>query len=191
MAVVVGGADGFVEGDGRDHLFAIAWLALMAGAWFGWAQEDPKPRHRPLWGALSVTGLLVALAFGLLVGRNWAAPTSLEGQYWVLGLIVALEGVLIGGGFFFLKHRGLLRWMGWWAALSVALHFFPLAWIFQDWSYVVLTTVQVIGLLAMLPVLRGQTFQTSRWAAPWLACTFLVYALISGALALSKYGYPL
>lgn len=44
----------------RDQAFAIAWLGLMASAWFGWSQEDPKPSLRAWLGAGSVLGMLTA-----------------------------------------------------------------------------------------------------------------------------------
>lgn len=173
----------------RDQAFAIAWLALMAAGWFGWSQEDPKPRLRGVLGAGSVLGLLLSLAFGLLVWRNWQTPTALEGRYWVFGLVVLLEAVVIGAGCIVLARRGESRWYGWWIALCVALHFVPLAWIFEDWTYILLTVVQVVGLVLMVPALKRGTYMTSRWACSWIAATFLLYAIVSAAVFLIRYGY--
>lgn len=174
----------------RDQAFVVAWLALMASAWFGWAQEAPHPRLRLPLGIGSVVSLVVSIAFGLLVWRNWGGETALEGRYWVFGVIVALEAVVIGAGCLILARRGLQRWFGWWIALCVALHFLPLAWVFSDWAYLALTAVQVIGLIALLPLLRRGSHPTSRWACPWVGVTFLLYALVSGSLFLAEYGYP-
>lgn len=135
-------------------------------------------------------GILLSIAFGILVWRNWATPTALDGRYWVFGIVVLAEAVLIGGGCIVLARRGQKRWYGWWIALCVALHFVPLAWVFADWSYLVLTAVQVTGLLLMLPTLRRGDYQTSRWACPWIAVTFLAYAAISAVIFLAEYGYP-
>jgi hypothetical protein len=162
----------------------------MAAAWFGWSQEDPKPSWRPLLGTGSVAGMLLAAAAGLLVWRNWFTPTALEGNYWVFGAVVLTEAVIIGSGCFVLARQGRKRWYGWWIALCVALHFVPLAWVFSDWSYVVLTLVQVAGLVLMLPTLRPAEYRTSRWACPWIGATFLTYALVSFVLVLVRYGYP-
>jgi hypothetical protein len=175
----------------RDQAFAIAWLAVMAAGWFGWSQEDPKPRLRGWLGAGSVIGILTAIAFGILVWRNWSTPTALDGRYWVFGLVVLAEAAVIGGGCTVLARREQTRWYGWWIGFCVALHFAPLAWIFEDWSYIALAVVQVIGLLLMLPALRRGEYQTSRWACPWIAVTFLVYALVSGGVFLIEHGYPL
>ena len=174
----------------RDQAFAIAWLALMGAGWFGWAQEDPKPTLRPLWGAGSVIGILLSIAFGIIVWRNWATPTALEGRYWAFGIVVLAEIALIGGGCLVLARRNQTRWYGWWIGLCVALHFLPLAWVFSDWSYLVLTAVQVVGLLAMLPALRRGDYPTSRWARPWIGGTFLLYALASAGVFATAHGYP-
>lgn len=174
----------------RDQAFAIAWFGVMSFAWFGWAQEDPRPRWRAPLGIGSVVGVLIAVPFGLIIWRNWDTPTALEGQYWVFGLIVAIEAILIGTGCIVLAKRHQQRWFGWWIALCVALHFVPLAWVFADWSFIGLALVQVIGLIAMLPALRRANYQTSRSACPWMGATFLLYALISGAIFLSEYGFP-
>jgi hypothetical protein len=174
----------------RDQAFAIAWLALLAGAWFGWAQEDPKPRLRGFWGAGSVGGFLLAVAFSLLVWRNWATETSLDGRYWVFGVIVLAEGVLIGGGCLVLYRRKLARWISWWAGLCIAVHFAALVWVFEDWSYLALAVVQVVGLAAMFPTLSRGEYATSRWAGPWIAGTFLAYAALSAFGFLTRYGYP-
>lgn len=174
----------------RDQAFAIAWLAIMAAGWFGWSQEDPKPRLRGYLGAGSVIGLLLSVAFGILVWRNWATPTALEGRYWIFGLVVLAEALLIGIGCIVLARGGRKRWYGWWIALCVSLHFLPLAWVFSDWSYIVLTVVQLVGLFAMLPALRRGSYATSRWACSWIAVTFLAYALLSAALFVGKHGYP-
>ncbi|RBP64261.1 hypothetical protein DFO66_107138 [Brevibacterium sanguinis] len=175
----------------RDQAWAVAWLALMAAGWFGWAQEDPKPGLRRWLGAGSVLGLLVTIAFGLLVARNWSSPTALDGRYWVFGVVVAAEVLLIGGGCIVLARRGQKRWYGWWIGLCVAVHFVPLVWVFADWSYLVLALVQVAGLLLMVPLLRRGEYPTSRWACPWIAATFLLFAITSAVVLLAEYGYPL
>lgn len=174
----------------RDQAFAIAWLAVMAAGWFGWSQEDPKERLRGWLGAGSVVGSLIAIGFGIMVWRNWSTQTMLDGRYWVFGLVVLAEALLIGGGCIVLARRTQTRWYGWWIGLCVALHFVALVWVFEDWSYLVLTIVQVAGLVWMLPALRRGTYATSRWACPWIAVTFLAFALISGTDFLVKHGYP-
>lgn len=174
----------------RDQAFAIAWLALIAGAWFGWSQEDPKQRFRPLLGAASVFSFLLSTAFFLLVWRNWQTPTALEGRYWIFGVVVLVEALLIGVGCIVLLRRRDSRWICWWVGLCVALHFIPLAWVFSDWSYLLLAAVQTIGLLVMRPALARASHTTSKWAGPWMAGTFFTYSLVSAIIFLLRYGYP-
>lgn len=174
----------------RDQAFAIAWLALMGAGWFGWSQEDPSPRFRGALGAGSVLGILLATTFGIVVWRTWTTPTALEGLYWVFGLVVLAEAILIGGGCVVLARRSQTRWYGWWIGLCVALHFVPLAWVFADWSYLGLALVQLVGLALMLPALRGTAYPTSRWACPWIGATFLLFSLISAVIFLLHHGLP-
>ena len=42
----------------------------------------------------------------------------------------------------------------------------------------------------MFPPLKRGTYATSRWACPWIALTFLVFAIASGIILLLRYGYP-
>jgi len=111
----------------RDHAFTIAWFGLMAFVWFGWGQEDPPPAWRSWLGAGSVMGLLLAGLFGYGVFARWSEGSALEGRYPWFGLVVGLEVLLAVVGCLFLHRRGKGRWMAWWVALVVALHFVPLA----------------------------------------------------------------
>lgn len=174
----------------RDQAFAIAWLSLMAAAWLGWAQEDPPAKLRGWLGAGSVISTLIAFGFAVVVWQNWSTPTALDGRYWVFGIIVAVEALLIGVGCLILARRHLSRWYAWWIGLCVALHFIPLAWLFNDWSYVVLALIQALGLVLLLPTLKRDDYPTSRWAAPWIGLTFLLFAAISAVLFLRQHGLP-
>ncbi|WP_193080522.1 hypothetical protein [Brevibacterium aurantiacum] len=122
--------------------------------------------------------------------RNWDTASALDGRYWVFGIVLLAEAVLIGGGCLVLARRRATRWYRWWIGLCVAVHFVPLAWEFGDWSYLLLAAVQVVGLLAMRPGLAASDYATSRWTAPWSGATFLAYASLSGVVFLTGNGYP-
>lgn len=174
----------------RDQAFTIAWFGLMAFVWFGWAQEDPVDRTRGLLGVASGLGILLATVFGILVWRNWETPTALDNGFWVFGwAFIAMTGFIIVGSLF-LAVRKQQRWFGWWIALCVGLHFIPLVWVFDDWSYLILAVVQIGGLMVMFPRLRDNEYATSRWAGPWVGGTFLMYSVVSAGLFLVRYGYP-
>ncbi|WP_207346114.1 hypothetical protein [Arthrobacter sp. E3] len=82
----------------RDLLMTAAIFSFFSFVWFGWAQERPPAGAVISLGIGSGIGLLLALAFGLLSWRNWAAPTALDpsGDSWRSYLIiVGVEVVLV------------------------------------------------------------------------------------------------
>lgn len=168
----------------RDHLVAVAWLALMAFAWCGWAQEDPPSRLRPLWGACSVLALALVVPAAIGVVRAWDTPSALDGREALFGLVVLLEVVLCAAGCLLLARRGRSRWFAAWIALVVALHLLPLALLFGDPSYAVLGLFQVLGLLVLRGRMARSEAPTSRWAAPWMGVTFLVFSGASAVILL-------
>lgn len=94
----------------------------------------------------------MAVAFGVVVGRNWDTPSALDKDvWWVFGGTFVVMSLFIGSGAIVLKIRDHYRWFGWWIGLCVAVHFAPLVWVFDDWSYLILSVVQVAGLVVMLP----------------------------------------
>lgn len=117
----------------RDTAVTAAVLAVAANAWFGWAQEYPPPRWRPLLiAAWIVTLPLVVTAVGL-VWANWDEPSALDteaARSW-FGVVVALEVTLSAVGAYVLSRVGLSRWTSPWVCLVVGLHFVPLAVLFE------------------------------------------------------------
>jgi len=169
----------------RDALFSTSWFGLMAMVWFGWAQEDP-PRSWRLWlGVGSTLGVLLTLGFGVLTGLSWQEPTALDGRYAWFGVLVAAELLAAGAGSWVLHGRGEDRWMAWWVALVVAVHFVPLAWLLEDPSHAAVGGLLVAALLAMAPRLRGRSTTTSAEVGALMGGTLLVTALLTGALALT------
>lgn len=175
----------------RDQAFAIMLFGVMVSVWLGMAQEDPAPKARLPLGLGSVVGLVIAAAFGVVVGRHWNTPSALDDDnWWLFGGTFIMMSLFIGGGAIFLKIRDRYRWFGWWIALCVAAHLAPLAWVFKDWSYLAMSAIQVAGLVLMFPRLKRATYATSRLACSWLGVTFLVYSVASALVFLSQYGYP-
>lgn len=70
----------------------------------------------------------------------------------------------------------------------VALHLLPLALLFSDPSYAVHGVLQVAGLLVLRGRMARSEAPTSRWAAPWMGVTFLLFAGVSGAMLLAGGG---
>ncbi|RRJ86463.1 hypothetical protein EG850_08960 [Gulosibacter macacae] len=174
----------------RDHAFTAAWFGLMTGVWLGWAQEDPPQRWRPWLGAGSVIGLAIAGAFGYSVVRNWATASALEGKYQWFGVLVAAEVVAAGIGCLLLARRGQGRWMAWWVAIVVALHFIPLAFMLEDASHAVLGLVQLVLLALIYPRLRRESRTTSAWTGAVMGGALLLFAVISAVMFFVRHGTP-
>jgi hypothetical protein len=166
----------------RDQCFTAAWFGLMAFVWFGWAQEDP-PRSWRVWlGAGSVLGIGFAVTFGVLTAVNWDRPTALEGDYAWFGALVAAEVIAAGTGCLVLARRGAPRWMAWWVAVVVAVHFLPLALLLNDLGVAVVGVVQLIALGVVVSRLRDTDGPSSRLAGPIMGASLLTSAMISAAL---------
>lgn len=174
----------------RDHAFTIAWLGLMAMVWFGWGQEDPAPAWRWRLAAGSVLGVMLAGVFGYATILRWAQGSALEDRYAWFGVLVAVEVVAAGAGCLWLALHGRGRWMAWWVAMVVAAHFAPLALLLQDLSLGVLALVQLAGLTAIVPRLRGADVTSSRLVGPLMGIGLLVFALISAVIFLVRVGAP-
>lgn len=175
----------------RDHAFTIAWFGLMTMVWCGWGQEDPPRRRRWALGAGSVLGVAFAGVFGYGVFVRWHQGTALEGRYGWFGVVVLLEVLLAAVGCLVLSRKAESRWMAWWVALVVALHFMPLAFFFDDWSLLGLGTVQAVCLVAMVPKLRADAgAPTSRAVGPVMGASLLLFAAVSAVVFVSAYGRP-
>lgn len=172
----------------RDHSFTIAWFGLMTFVWLGWSQEDPKPWMRPVLGIGSALGLALSIGFGIVTQRNWAAATALEGRYHLLGILVLVEVVAALVGVLVLARRKQGRWMAWWVALVVAVHFIPLGLLLADGTVIVLGALQTIALLAVIPLLRRAEHRTSRVVGPLMGFSLLAYAVVSAIVFLVTRG---
>lgn len=174
----------------RDHAFTIAWFGLMAVVWFGWAQEDPRPRWRWWLGAGSVLGIAIAGVFGYAVGRRWDEPSALEGFYAWFGVLTLVEVVLGAVGAIILWRRGRSRWIAWWIGFVVALHFMPLAFLLRDWSLIVLGVVQALALAALIPRISRDDAVSSRLVGPVMGGTLLAFAAASIVVFYRSEGLP-
>lgn len=174
----------------RDHAFTISWFGLMTFVWFGWSQEDPPPRWRWVFGVGSLLGAAIAGVFVPAVVSGWEGPSALDGHYVAFGVIVLLEVVVAGLGSLLLWRRGKARWTAWWIGLVVALHFLPLAVLLGDWSLLVLSAAQTLGLILLVPRLQVTDGATSRLAGPLMGCTLLLFAGLSTLVFLVRHGAP-
>lgn len=169
----------------RDALFTTGWFGLMAVVWFGWAQEDPPARWRARLGAGSVLGLLLAAGATVLVVQRWAHPSALEGRYPWFGVLAGTEVLVAGTGCWVLARRGASRWMAWWVALVVALHFVPLAFLLADPTLAVVGGALAVVLALLLPRLRRRPGPTSSVVGAVMGGSLLGLSVLAGSLALA------
>ena len=174
----------------RDHAFTIAWFGLMAFVWFGWGQEDPPAAWRWKLGVGSGLGAVLAGLFGFAVATRWDEGSAMEGQYALFGVLVVAEVLLAGLGCLLLWRRQRTRWMAWWVALIVAVHFIPLAFILRDWSLIALGLVQAVCLLALRPRLGRADGPSSRLVGPVMGVSLLLFGLASLVIFLVRVGSP-
>lgn len=170
----------------RDSLFTVAWFGLMAFVWFGWAQEDPPRRWRAWLGVGSTLGLLCAIGFGITTVRNWGLGSALEGYYPLFGGLVAFEVLIAGGGCVVVVKRFGAKWIAWWVAMVVALHFLPLAWLLGDPSIAVLGVIQLVAVGALLPLHVWDEHTTSTLVGLVMGLSFLAYAIVTTVVLLPE-----
>lgn len=163
----------------RDQAFAIGWFGLMAFVWLGWAQEDPPKGARWVLGLGSLAGVAFAGVYLPQVFVNWDTASALDGRYHWYGLVVAAEVLVAAIGAVQLVRRDRTRWVAWWVAMVVAIHFLTLAPLLDDPALAVLGVIQAIGLVGLLIRLRGVDGVTSRLVGPWMGATFLAFAALS------------
>lgn len=137
-----------------------AVLGLACFIWSGWAQERP-PRGWPvILGVMSAFGLLAALAFGIVAGRNWSAPSALDAdaaamQSYLLVVAVELGACAMGAVAlsFFSVTRSYVAVL---VLFIVGVHFFSLAALFEMPAMrVVAALVTLASVAALLLSLRS------------------------------------
>lgn len=169
----------------RDALFTAAWFGMMGMAWFGWAQEKPPPRWPARLGAASGVGMLLAVAFGILTGLHWDAPTALAGRFGTFGVVVGVEVALCLAGALTLmwavRRRDLVAT---WIGLVVGIHFVPLAFLLDDPSYHLLAALMTAGTLAATWYAKRHTITVSAAVGVVNGALLLVFALRSGVVGL-------
>ncbi|GAB3457495.1 hypothetical protein GCM10027570_40080 [Streptomonospora sediminis] len=113
----------------RDGAMTAAVLAFFAAAWFGWAQERPRPGWRLPLAAGSVGAMLVAAAAGTVAALNWGSGSVLDSAD-TFGAYLVIVGVEFGAAAVGAGALALLGRAGHipaWICLVVGVHFFPMA----------------------------------------------------------------
>ena len=171
----------------RDQFMYAAVLGVFGMVWFGWGQENPPRKWRVPLGIGSGLSIAVAVAGAILAFRHWgdASALSLPGAYRNFGIVFGVEVLFIVAGILVLSRWHRARFISSWTAFVVGIHFFPLAWIFQDGYLHLLGAMVVIA--AVVPVLLSKRTAISVSAmngagAGLVLLAFAVRGLVTGFL---------
>ncbi|RLP93660.1 hypothetical protein EAD89_05620 [Micromonospora sp. BL4] len=172
----------------RDAAVTAFVFGFFASSWFGWAQEAPPKRWRPVLIAGSVLSLLTAAAGALLGWRHWSDGTVFDDDTGrTFGIVVGIEfGVAaLGVGLLALLRRRELSAP--WVALVVGLHLFPVAALLDyPLIHVVAALVTVVA-VAAVPVARARAVTVSAVVGLGTGVVLLAAGVSSLLIALVAY----
>lgn len=170
----------------RGIFFGGIILTIFGGFWSMIALSFLQPR--PVWGIPAASAVTLALlAWG--IQRLWstrgikstddpvaAAKGKRDGMWF--GIIFGIEGALIGLSCALLGSHGLSAWIPFAIAVIVALHFLPLAKLFEVPVYYWLGALSTLGVLACLLIgditMRSIYIGFLMAAVLWLTVTYLL-----------------
>jgi drug/metabolite transporter (DMT)-like permease len=159
------------------------WVTLISWLWF---REKPS--------LLTIGGIAVALAGGIIIAMGGAAPNTVGSDPW-LGNFLALVGSWAVSFYFLLGREAQKRGLG--TALHVALTYttaalvlFPLPWLFGA-GYVGYPNEVYLYILLMgiFPQLIGHT--SFNWAVRWVSPTLVTLTILAEPVGASLLGFIL
>jgi hypothetical protein len=146
----------------RDATATAAVFGFFASVWFGWAQEQPPARWRPLLIAGTVVSLLTALAGGVLTWLRWDETTVFDADTSIaFGIVVAIELVLAVAGVMVLALVRKLELAAAWVAFIVGLHLFPVAVLLEFWLLYPVAAAVTVAAAVAVPVARSRSIAVS------------------------------
>lgn len=162
----------------RDFAMYAAIFGVFAFAWFGWAQENPPQWLRPWLGVGSGLGAILAGIGGYLAYTQWDASSALAkaGAYETFGIIVVTECLLSLVGALALIKMHKQHLVAAWVAFVVAIHFVPLAFIFDDWWLHVLAGLIIAVVLFSQQISKRLRFELNTSVCLITAVILLVFA---------------
>ncbi|TQJ20781.1 hypothetical protein FBZ33_0984 [Micromonospora sp. A202] len=172
----------------RDAAATAFVFGFFASSWFGWAQEAPPKRWRPVLIVGSVLSLLTAAAGALFAWRHWSDGTAFDADTSpTFGIVVGIEfgAAAVGAGLLaLLKRRELIAP---WVALVVGVHLFPVAAL-MDYPliHLVAALVTLVAVVA-IPVARARAVAVSAVVGLGSGVVLLVAAVTSLLIALLGY----
>lgn len=148
----------------RDYAMYASVFGMFSFAWFGWAQERPRPSWRPYLGMASGVALLVCLLGVYLSITNWNEASALNevDSFRTYLITFYAEFIIAGVAAFILIRKKLGDYVAPTVALIVALHFIALAPVFDDNALYVLAALLLA--VAIVSTLVAPKLQVARSA---------------------------
>lgn len=164
----------------RDAAGATTVFAFFASTWFGWAQEKPPVAWRTPLTIAAIVSILLAALGAILLWQLWSTATALSPQAGRnFGVIVGIEFAFAAIGAVIVSVLRKPELIPPWIALTVGVHFFPLANLFRyPWFFVVAGLVSACA-LAAIPIARSRGVEISAVTGLSVGVSLLVGALFS------------
>lgn len=165
----------------RDIAISIVIYGFFGFVWFGWALESPKSSWKKYLAIACGISFLVGLlgVYFVFVNQNEASAlmeTTLSNWYY---LTVIFEFLLGGIVAYILYKLNLEDYIAPWICLIVGLHFFPLAYIFQDLTMLLLALLLVITSAFTVKRMKFISYKASAITGIGAGSTLLLFALFN------------
>lgn len=168
----------------RDLAVSAVVFGFFASSWFGWAQEAPPRRWRPLLIAGSVGSVLTVVAGVLLAVRHWNDGTVFdEDTSRTFGIVVGIEfgAAALGAVLLAVLRRRELTPA--WIAFVVGVHLFPVAAILEYPVIHVVAALVTIGSVVAVPIARSRDLTLSAVVGAATGPVLLAAGILSAVAA--------
>ncbi|MHA6480964.1 hypothetical protein ACX1C1_03470 [Paenibacillus sp. strain BS8-2] len=164
----------------RDYAMYASVFGMFSFAWFGWAQERPRPSWRLYLGLASGVAMLVCLLGVYLSINNWDEASALNEVDSFRTYLIAFyaEFIIAGAAAFVLIRKKLGDYVAPMVAFVVGVHFVALAPVFDDNGLYVLAALLVA--VAVVASIIAPKLQVARSAVTGIGAgiSLLVFAAI-------------
>lgn len=163
----------------RDYAMYAAIFGFFGMIWFGWAQENPPKSWRLPLGVMAGVCFLIACTGGYLAFKHWGDTSvfNTSGVAQQFGIIAGVEfaSALIGVGILYWLRKQ--EFISSWIAFIVGLHFWPLAWIFQDKAFYALAVLVVLASVASIFIAKRTDLTVATLTGVGTGGVLLIFAI--------------
>ena len=156
-------------------------LGFFASTWFGWAQERPPRRWRPVLIFGSVASLTIAAIGGVGAWRNWSGDSALSDPDAMRTYLVILgvEFGVAGLGALVVVKRGLADYLAPWICFVVGVQFLPMAPVLENPGLFPFGTLLTVVAIATVPISRRSGLALSAVSGLGAGVSLLAFASIA------------